>query len=229
MVTAANAPNETSAHQIWRKVEMIFRRADQRSRKLQPPDPKTYPTPLARNLAERAAKDQHWRNAQMEEEHSSRESETLLWRFWEQTCQIDAANSAFLNQLIAQGAWPLISRDGSSAAHDAIILVQHADNDLVLQERVLQTLNALVQKREAKGSDYAALFDRVALGRGRPQRYGTQFGQGKGNCAALRPTENPEELDSRRLSVGLRPIAEYAQTIAATFKSKICANLFEGQ
>jgi len=60
---------------------------------------------------------------------------------------------------------------------------------------------------EADAASMAYLTDRVLVGEGKPQRYGTQFHAIDGT-QYLRPLEAPESLDSRRASVGLPSLAE---------------------
>lgn len=91
----------------------------------------------------------------------------------------------------------------------ARFLVQHADHDTAFQTNVLTMLTSLVGRKETSPTNYAYLYDRVAVNSNRPQRYGTQ-----GRCTGsgiweARPTEDPGHLDERRAAVGLEPQAEY--------------------
>jgi hypothetical protein len=64
--------------------------------------------------------------------------------------------------------------------------------------------------------EYALLYDRVALGQNRMQRYGSQivqFGTAEKLQLYVWPIDNPSQLDSLRASVGLKPLAEYLQQI----------------
>ena len=48
-----------------------------------------------------------------------------------------------------------------------------------------------------------------------PQVYGTQLQYDSRGCASPKPSEEPAQLDARRASVGLEPVAEYVQTTMA--------------
>ena len=48
------------------------------------------------------------------------------------------------------------------------------------------------------------------LAAGKPQRFGTQFHTVDGEFVPL-PIEDPDNLDARRQSVGLPPMAEYTK------------------
>lgn len=77
------------------------------------------------------------------------------------------------------------------------------------------------------GKNYALLFDRVALHEHRPQRYGTQFGDGRGGCLAVQPVEDHAGIDARRHAVGLDTLAEYGKRLSDVYHGKICADIFD--
>ena len=230
MVVAAGAPDRQSSLKAWSDAETEFRlgeQAEARSVEAAKRDGSYRPTPLGRELALRAARDQAWRNSENERHYDDRTSEAIVWRSWSRMCHISADNISFVKLLVAEGRWPLISRDGEAASHDAFLFVQHADDDPDFQEQMLGFLKPLVAHHEFLGKTYAALFDRVALAKGQPQRYGTQFRRGKHGCSAVRPVEDPTNLDRRRAEVGLPSIAEYAHTIADLHHTRVCENVFE--
>lgn len=107
----------------------------------------------------------------------------------------------------------MVGDDGVNAAW---LLVQHADSDPDFQARVLKVLAARVRRNEFDLGEFAMLTDRVLVHAGKPQRYGTQFGD---DGSGLRPgiMEDPAHVDERRASVGLGPLAEYACMIQAVY------------
>ena len=124
-------------------------------------------------------------------------------------CGVDQANTAWLKAEIERDGWFTISRFGKAGDSAAFLLVQHADLDRPFQAKVLQILEPLVASQETQPKNYAYLYDRVAVGQGRPQRYGTQ-----GRCTgpgvwSPNDVEAADKLDERRASVGLGPEAEY--------------------
>ena len=107
--------------------------------------------------------------------------------------------------------WPDKSKVGEEVAHDAWLLVQHADHDVEFQKKCLELMKAL-PKGEAKPKDLAYLEDRVRVNENRPQLYGTQFHQDpKTGLHIPRPIEDLENLDQRRASIGLEPMKEYSK------------------
>src|SRR5205085_1172028 len=71
--------------------------------------------------------------------------------------------------------WPGKSLVGVDGANAAWLLVQHADQGRAFQKRCLPLLEAAVKKGEATGVQLAYLSDRVRVGAGEKQVYGTQF------------------------------------------------------
>lgn len=124
-------------------------------------------------------------------------------------CTVDEENTRWLKAQLSQGGWFTVSKYGADADMAAWLLVQHADRDVAFQADVLRILEPFVATRETAQTNYAYLYDRVAVNGGRPQRYGTQ-----GLCTAAgvwqpREVERPEKLDERRAAVGLGPEADY--------------------
>src|SRR5688500_17237711 len=92
-----------------------------------------------------------------------------------EAARIDADNATWLKQVIATHGWPgksLVSKDGAKVAR---LFAQHADHDRAFQKQALMLLETAVAKGEAEAADLAYLTDRVLVGEGKPQRYGTQF------------------------------------------------------
>jgi hypothetical protein len=122
---------------------------------------------------------------------------------------LDRANTAELKELLKLYPWFTVSEFGARADGFAWVLVQHSDLDVAFQQEVLAILTSLYPKGETSPNNYANLWDRVAKNTGKPQRYGTQ-----GRCAApgrWEPYEIEDQtnLDQRRASVGLPPMADY--------------------
>ena len=92
-----------------------------------------------------------------------------------QMAKVDAANSEFLGGLVAADGWPKVSEVGEEAAHDAWLLVQHADADPALQLAALRHMESLLDEQDVSVRDYAYLYDRVMLKITGKQRYATQF------------------------------------------------------
>jgi membrane dipeptidase len=132
---------------------------------------------------------------------------------------IDSKNTARMKEIIAAHGWPGKSLVGTEGAHNAWLLIQHADRDPTFQKQCLELLKAAVAQGEASGKDLAYLTDRVLLADGKKQVYGTQFMQVDGKSEP-RPMEDPDHVDDRRKEVGLEPLAEYAKRLREVYKQE---------
>lgn len=121
---------------------------------------------------------------------------------------IDADNTAWMRKLVARHGWPTLAEVGPEASGHAWLLVQHADQDVAFQEHCLALLTAAVARGEAEKKHLAYLHDRVAMHRGRPQRYGTQFREVDGQLEPY-TLEDPARVDAWRAEMGLGTLAEY--------------------
>lgn len=120
--------------------------------------------------------------------------------------EVDEGNAAWLRRLIAAHGWPDAGRFGPRASYAAWLIVQHSD-DPGLMESVLADVRAEVDRGALEPFCFLSLFDRVALGSGRPQRYGTQASlDGQGVWRVL-PLEDEAEADRLRAGFGMSTVA----------------------
>ena len=121
---------------------------------------------------------------------------------------IDRQNLTWMKKVVEDKGWPGKSLVGKSGAHDAWLLVQHADQDRPFQKKCLELMAAMLPNGEVDKTDYAYLVDRVLVGEGKKQLYGTQTKIVKGDCIPD-PVEDEANLDKRRKEMGMMPMAEY--------------------
>ena len=130
---------------------------------------------------------------------------------------IDVANTQRIKEIVEQIGWPTRSKVGGHASEMAWLLVQHADHDRAFQLMCLDLMKAQ-SAGEVSPGNFAYLEDRVRVGEGRPQFYGTQFyGDEAGNFGP-RPIEDPDHVDERRQAVGLQPLSDYACDVEQSYK-----------
>lgn len=174
-------------------------------------------SPAAREIAfqieARVMADQEARNVIVE---AMKQSKPLSQADLREMARIDRENTAYMKELIARIGWPRSSSVGKQAAHDAWLLVQHADLDPKFQEHCLKLIEPLMGTGEVKKQDYAYLFDRVARAMHRKQRYGTQFIIERGKWV-MAPTEDPSRLDARRKKMGMPPMAVYQKKLEEVY------------
>ena len=127
---------------------------------------------------------------------------------------IDAANTERMRAIVRQYGWPgpeLVGQDGTDGA---FLLVQHAN--LVFQKEMLPLVEKSYKSGKLSGQSYALLLDRVLVGEGKPQVYGTQakrIEEWKGREPVLQPIEDEANVDKRRAEVGLFPLSEYRELL----------------
>ena len=132
------------------------------------------------------------------------------------TQQQDARNLVKVKAVLDQQGWVGPGKVGRSASHVLFLVIQHSDQ--ATQEKYLPMMREAVRKGDEQASSLALLEDRVALGQGKKQLYGSQIGINKqtGKYYVL-PLEDPGNVDKRRASVGLPPLAEYVQHFGITW------------
>lgn len=128
---------------------------------------------------------------------------------------VDRANMQRLSAIIDQFGWPGNRFGGVDNAGVAFMVLQHAD--LNSQRKYLPVLRTAVAKSDASRADLAMLEDRVLVGEGRAQRYGTQFKSTR--PLLLRPIEDEANLALRRIEVGLPPMADYLALMRERYKA----------
>ena len=105
--------------------------------------------------------------------------------------------------------YPGKSLVGKEQASTAFFVIQHAD--LAFQEKYLPLLKQAADAKEIRWRSVALLVDRVHVGQGKKQIYGSQYTRDEttGNFYFF-PIENPYKIDSVRATVGLSSFQKYA-------------------
>ncbi len=130
---------------------------------------------------------------------------------------IDVANTQRMKEVVVQMGCPTRSKVGRRASEMAWLLVQHADHDRAFQQTCLALMKAQAAG-EVSPANIAYLEDRVRVGEGRPQVYGTQFYADEAGKVGPRPIEDPDHVDARRKAVGLQPLSDYAREVEQSYK-----------
>ena len=112
----------------------------------------------------------------------------------------DTDNQEKLDRLILQCGWPG-NLDANRATFSAFIVIQHAPLDYQL--KYFERVEAANRRGEIPSSKFAWLVDRILVGQGKPQLYGTEFDYGSNEVA---PIADPANLDQRRKTMGLPPM-----------------------
>ncbi len=116
-------------------------------------------------------------------------------------------NAALLEQVFDAIGWPDRGRLEDDGAAAAFLILQHAISRPDVQRRGLALMLDAIPRGDANMMDAAYLSDRIAVFEGRPQLYGTQFDWFDGALSPA-PIADPDDVERRRASVGLPPLAE---------------------
>jgi len=120
--------------------------------------------------------------------------------------RVDAENLKQLKRIIRRYGVPDVSQVGRDGMGSLWLLTQHASADVSLQKVVLSKL------RDRPGDidtvEIAMLTDRILLGEGKPQVYGTQFHEVHGKLVPYK-IKDEKSVDARRAKMGLMPLADY--------------------
>jgi hypothetical protein len=176
---------------------------------------------LQRELLKMEESDQEYRNQIMELEKRSSagnlQAKEELKALWKKQEQSDRKNMNRLEEIIKKHGWPgksLVGADGSLAA---FLILQHAD--VAYQKKYFNLLKEAVGKHEAKPSFAAYLEDRILMRDGKKQIYGTQIRTNEvTKKLELYPIEDEANVDKRRASVGLEPLAQYLRHFGLEYK-----------
>jgi len=114
-----------------------------------------------------------------------------------------------LEEIFEKFGYPGYSLVGEKGAQDFWVMVQHCDSDPAFQLRVLQKLKIEVDNKNASGSCYGLLTDRVKINTGEKQIYGTQVIYNSLGQAYPKSLADSVNVNKRRAEVGLDPIEEY--------------------
>ena len=128
----------------------------------------------------------------------------------------DADNLAFVEGVVAEHGWPTPALVGEDGVNAVWAVVQHANPEV--QERMLPLAEAAWRAGDLPGPSYALLLDRVLVGRGEPQVYGSQPDVAADGTLSAPATVDDATLDARRAAVGLPPMETYLETLRQVYR-----------
>ncbi len=153
---------------------------------------------------------------QAAEERHGRSSPEVA-ELWKKQNLNDEKNRKRLVQILDQSGWPKQSVVGERAALSAFLVLQHAGFDL--QRQYLSLVRSAAEAGEVKLNWLALLEDRVLVGEGKKQLFGTQLrGQKDVEGLQLEPIEDESNVDERRAKMGLGPLADYLKRFGIEYR-----------
>ena len=130
----------------------------------------------------------------------------------EETRKTDAENLSKVKKILDTYGWLGPKEVGSKGNTVLFLVIQHA-SEITTREKYLPMLRKAVKEKKAHPAHLAMLEDRIAVGRGRLQIYGSQLELDKEtNTYFVSPLKDPENVDKIRTAIGLQPMAEYLKT-----------------
>ncbi|MGH9728096.1 MAG: DUF6624 domain-containing protein [Candidatus Acidiferrales bacterium] len=127
------------------------------------------------------------------------------WIDPKETDYLSESDKPLLETIFARYGWPKVSVFGVQACDDFWILVQH--QPLPVEEQMLPAMKNAMDAGEASKRNYLHLYDRVQIGEGKPQHWGTQSSCENGR-AVLSPVDDMTGIEERRKEAGLDTLAD---------------------
>jgi len=127
---------------------------------------------------------------------------------WAKITRTDSSNLLIVEEILDKCGWLSETDIGYNANSTLFFVIQHSNHET--QEKYLPMMREAVYNGNAYHKNLAFLEDRVALGNGNLQIYGSQIGtdQNTGTSYVL-PLYDPENVNERRVYMTLGPIEEY--------------------
>ncbi|MBJ7428141.1 MAG: hypothetical protein JHD28_04170 [Bacteroidia bacterium] len=127
---------------------------------------------------------------------------------WKIIIEKDSINLIKVKSILDKYGWLGADVVGMQGNSTLFLVIQHSNQ--VTQEKYLPMMREAVKNGKAQGSSLALLEDRVALGQGKRQIYGSQIGRDpETQISYVLPLEDPDNVDKRRAEVGLEPLSDY--------------------
>jgi hypothetical protein len=142
----------------------------------------------------------------------AQERETNSARIQALVTQRDGERTRRLKIILATTTLTQIANMDPNVASAALLIIDHT-NDTAFQRQLANEIMELGKARIINPQQVAIFTDKLALGEGKAQVYGTQISCSSkdGSPLAWGPTGGPAdaELDTRRNALGLEPYSEY--------------------
>lgn len=171
-----------------------------------------YDKPLRAELLKILDEDQKYRKMTDSVETQFGRGSEELRALWKTINEKDSLNLISVCKIIDEHGWVGISKVGNEGALALFLVIQHADTET--QAKYIPLLREAVKKKEANPSNLALMEDRLALGQGKPQIYGSQVWTIPNPETGIvenfiPPIIDPDNVDKRRAEVGLGTLASY--------------------
>lgn len=123
--------------------------------------------------------------------------------------KIDSVNRANQKKVfsILDGGWPLDPKISTKSHKALFMVIQHAPLDKQLE--YLDIIDFAHSRGKLPSSDYAIFKDRISVGLGKMQKFGSQTGYDQYGNSYFFPIEDFGLIDSLRSTMGLSEFSQY--------------------
>jgi hypothetical protein len=127
---------------------------------------------------------------------------------WKKITYEDSINLIEVKKIIDTYGWLGPDEIGQQGSSTLFLVIQHSDS--LTQVTYLPLMRKAVKEGKAQPQELALLEDRVLIKQGKKQIYGSQIrSDSKTGKYYVLPLEDPDNVDKRRMEVGLEPLAGY--------------------
>ncbi|MDO1448988.1 hypothetical protein Q0590_22105 [Rhodocytophaga aerolata] len=134
-----------------------------------------YTTPLQTELLQILETDQKYRMRMDSVSKAYGFKSNQMKELWQVMRKQDSINLIKVKAIVTEHGWMGPDKIGSRPYMALFLVIQHSDQQT--KEEFLPMIRVAAKRGDALASDLALLEDRVALGQGRKQLYGSQIGQ----------------------------------------------------
>ena len=158
---------------------------------------------------------------------SNADAEKYNKYLWTLINQEDSKNQEQVIKIIDEHGWLGISQVDFFANNALFLVIQHAPVEI--QEKYFPLLKESAEKGESKLADMALMDDRIRMRRKKKQLYGSQTITINGKNYVW-PIEDAQNVNERRKSVQLPPLAGYLKSFGLTYpQDELPAELFSAE
>ena len=138
---------------------------------------------------------------------------------WDKQRHLDSLNLATVEKFLSKYGWLGSDKIGWKSNAALFFVIQHAD--INTQKKYLPLMREAASKGNARADYLALLEDRIAIRLGKKQIYGSQIGRNsKTGGFYVLPLKDPENVNERRLQVGLNSMEEYVASYNINWSSE---------
>lgn len=138
---------------------------------------------------------------------------TALWKEIEAT---DAHNLQRITKLLDTHGWPTKAEVGNTGTTTVFLVIQHSN--LPVMEKYFPMAKQAAERGDLSKSALALLQDRILIGQGKPQIYGSQLHTDSATGKTVfSPIEDEAHVDERRAAIGMEPLASYAKRFGLVY------------